>query len=253
MLLLVFRNLEPLRSRSLWSGSEPVSSTQVAMETRSLQSSHWLYRSRLGSRVQTYLRAMVPRQCAIKSASTKPILGSCQSANAHRHAAAQSLPGGPVAPLAGRHRSRIRQGTVNRGRGDGQELLAYLPVQPQVAVTFQRLHQKRKQGLEALPAHAVRGFPQDHKCLGHGLTVQAAAPASSPQPGYVSVENTDGMLAVIPGESDELVREVPLLSHRASLLPLGHRGYQLLPCCRASLRHLASFGSRNCEATMVSR
>ena len=36
------------------------------------------------------------------------------------------------------------------------------------------------------------------------------------------------MLAVVPGESDELIQDPPLLGRRARLIPLGHGDHQLL-------------------------
>ena len=58
------------------------------------------------------------------------------------------------------------------------------------------------------------------------------------------------MLAVVPGESDELIQDPPLLGRRARLIPLGHGDHQLLPGSCADRRHRASFGSKNSEATM---
>ena len=56
-----------------------------------------------------------------------------------------------------------------------------------------------------------------------------------------------------PRQSDELVEDAPLLAGRPVTVSLGHGGHQFLACFRADIRHLASFGNRNCEATMVLR
>ena len=165
---------------------------------------------------------------------------------AHRHSAPQALePGAPASALTGRHRQRRRQPAVDRRGAHRQEPLAHSGVEAQVAVLLEGRDQGRQQRLQSLPAHPVRRLPQDDQPLRHGRVVHAGPPASCTRPGCRPIEDSDRMLAVVPGESDELIEDQPLLGCRTLPISLHHRRHQLLPCSRTDHRHRASFGSKS--------
>ena len=157
----------------------------------------------------------------------------------YRHAAPQPVQRGAPAPaLTGRHGPRGRQAAVDRRGTHRQEPLAHRRVQGQVAVMLERRHQGRQQRLQPLAAHpVVRRLPQNDQPLGHGRVVDAPAPSPRPRRDGTSVEDADRVLAVVPGESHELVQDQPLLGCRALPIPVRHRGYQLLSCSRTDRRH----------------
>ena len=160
---------------------------------------------------------------------------------AHRNPAPYAVaPGTTASALTGRHRPRRRQAAVDRGGAHQHQLLAHPRVQGQVAVPLECRHQGRQQRLQALPAHAVRCLPQHDQPLGHGLVVHRPAPPPYCRRGRVSVQDSDGVLAVVPGERGELVQDPPPRGWCAPPISLDHGRHQLPSPLRTHRRHRAS-------------
>ena len=73
---------------------------------------------------------------------------------------------------------------------------------------LERRHQGRQERLQPLAAHPVRRLPQNDQPLGHGRVVDAPAPGPRSRRGGTSVEDADRVLAVVPGESHELIQDL---------------------------------------------
>ena len=119
-------------------------------------------------------------------------------------------------------------------------------------MTLERREQDGEQRLQSLPTNAIRGLPQNDQRLAYGLVVQAPPTATfDARLSGASVEHPNGVLAMVASEGDELIQDPTLLVHCARPIPPGDCVNQLLLRLCTDLRHRASFGSKQCEATIL--
>jgi hypothetical protein len=113
----------------------------------------------------------------------------------------------------------------------------------QVSLTFQRREQDREQRLEALGADAPM-LPRARSAPGpDGLVLQSRPLRPERRLRLCrggSVQERDGVFAVIPGQRDAFIEDPALPIGCAGLIPIRERSHQLLPpsqtdCCQSRL------------------
>src|SRR4051794_4070241 len=143
--------------------------------------------------------------CATRSASTKPGVGSCQSAKVRtgtlrRTARGRSRPpSGSAASL----RPHGAQGSVHRRRAHRQQTRADLGSELEMSVPLHRLNENGRQRFQALAADPVRCLPEHDQRFADRLIVEAPLrPWRRAALRLSTAEHAHGVLAMEPGHRD---------------------------------------------------
>jgi hypothetical protein len=121
------------------------------------------------------------------------------------------------------------QQAIDGSSAHGEDALADLGVEVEVAVPLQGCDQAGQEGLQAFTTDAVGGFPEDDQGLSHRLVVGAPGhDGGVGSEGAIRGEQPDGVLAVAASDGDELVEDLALVVLGGSLIPLPQHFEQLV-------------------------
>src|SRR3954454_18563358 len=170
--------------------------------------------------------------CATRSASTKPGGGSCQSAKVRTGTLRRTAEDGAVRrrvpPPACARTGRKARPWSPRSSPAG----ACGPRQRagDARAALHRLHENRRQRLQALAADPVRCLPEHDQRLVDRLVIKAPLrPWCRAPVGLPAAEHAHGVLAMRTGYRDELVQDAPLLGPPAVAVSLDDRRHEFIP------------------------
>jgi hypothetical protein len=176
----------------------------------------------------------------------------------HRHASAQRCRRDrPAALAAAGSLSCFPQGPIDGRRAHRQNCGANLVGEADMAVALHGLDERRQKTLEPLAADPIGSFPKQHQRLADGIVIDPPPRARiGPAARLGSFQETLRVLAVNPGDGDELVKNPALVHASGPRVAIADRRNKFVHRRHAYLPHVrhrpAPERSKTGEATRSS-